>query len=82
DEVRYEDLSTEQRQRLFDRVEEEIMRMEARKTDLEELMADSNVFLDAGRMEEATKEYANLLDTLAGRMRQWEELAELMSSEY
>ncbi len=58
------------------RAEEAIERLEARKTELEALMADPELYHDQGRWAEVSKEYGDIERRLANRYSQWEEAQE------
>ena len=55
------------------RLEDAIEVAEARKTELETLMADPSIYQDAERLPEVSKEYNQLEEELVGLMEQWEE---------
>jgi ATP-binding cassette subfamily F protein 3 len=54
-------------------LEKRIEEGEARKADLEAMMADPEIYQDAERLPEVSREYNQLGEEIVGLMERWEE---------
>lgn len=82
------DTEERQQQRLLrrlnkelDEVEEEIMGLEHRKTELEALLSDPATYNDEDQAREINSDYRELQETLEEAYRRWEEITEMMDLE-
>ncbi len=73
-------LTGEQRQRLYERVESEVLELETLVESLQARMADSEVYQDARSFGRVAAELERAQDRLADRTRRWEELADLLAA--
>ena len=75
-----EQLSPVQQQQAYRRVEQEVIRLEARVEELETKMADPQVYEDAETLRKVAADHQAANAELELKMKQWEELAEIVSA--
>ena len=75
-----EQLSPAQQQQAYRRVEQEVIRLEARVEELETKMADPQVYEDAETLRKVAADHQAANAELELKMKQWEELAEIVSA--
>jgi ATP-binding cassette subfamily F protein 3 len=70
-----------QLRRAHEQVEAEIFALEARKTELETLIADPVLYTDPARTQQTNQAYQEVEATLADRYARWEQLAERLAAQ-
>ncbi|HVM90155.1 MAG TPA: ABC-F family ATP-binding cassette domain-containing protein [Puia sp.] len=68
----------QKQQRLFQQVEEKIAQLNNRKTELEKLLTDANVYSDKNKFLETEKKLSNTVKELESANKQYEEVFEKM----
>ena len=75
-----EQLSPAQQQQAYRRVEQEVIKLEARVEELETKMADPQVYEDSDTLREVAADHQAANAELELKMKQWEELAEIVAA--